>query len=423
MSETQEGFPPLLFLNAFRTVYPQFAERSRDGRGYAQQDAEEAWSQIVTTLRGKLKISDETQKDLSDSTARAKAFVDEYMGGRFERVEECDDPAAREAGETSQRKGDEVFFKLNCHVSSAEVKHLSEGVQAALIDTYSKTSPTLNREADYITTSRISRLPKYLPVHFVRFYWKRDVGKKAKILRRVTFPHELDCVEYCSDELRRQLIPVRDKVRNLRKEEQDVERSRKRQKRLQQAEENDIERSVRGTGPASEKELAKDKKDSAAPQPSDSSKSGGKSTGNQDAEMKDSETYKTDAEIEAEREAHILTAKQGLLDSVSSTLAADKNSNQTGLYELRGVVTHQGASADSGHYTSYVKKEGRMNGQTGKREAEDGKWWWFNDDRVREVDGEKIETLAGGGESHSALILLYRAVELPELTEEERSKR
>jgi len=37
---------------------------------------------------------------------------------------------------------------------------------------------------------------------------------------------------------------------------------------------------------------------------------------------------------------------------------------------------------------------------------------------VQEVESEKIETLAGGGESHSALILLYRAVELPTVPED-----
>jgi len=77
------------------------------------------------------------------------------------------------------------------------------------------------------------------------------------------------------------------------------------------------------------------------------------------------------------------------------------------------VVTHQGASADSGHYTSYVKKQGPIDHETGKRKEEDGKWWWFNDEKVSEVEAEKIESLSGGGESHSALILLYRAIDLP----------
>ena len=59
--------------------------------------------------------------------------------------------------------------------------------------------------------------------------------------------------------------------------------------------------------------------------------------------------------------------------------------------------------------------------KTGQKRDEEEKWWWFNDDKVQEVDSEKIETLSGGGESHTALILLYRAVELPKVSETEES--
>ncbi|CRK09243.1 hypothetical protein BN1723_020951, partial [Verticillium longisporum] len=72
----------------------------------------------------------------------------------------------------------------------------------------------------------------------------------------------------------------------------------------------------------------------------------------------------------------------------------DEGANQSGLYELRGVVTHQGSSADSGHYTAYVKKEGRVDPKTGKRGEEDGNWWWFNDDKVSEVPSTSIDALA-----------------------------
>lgn len=389
----------MMFLNAFRTAYPQFAEKARDGRGYAQQDAEEAWSQIITSLRQKLRTA-------GASESQARGFIDEYLGGRFERTETCTDPDAAAAGETAvPKKGDDEFFKLACHVSPAEVRHLRDGIAAGLTDTYTKTSPTLGREASYTTTSRIARLPKYLPVHFVRFFWKRDINKKAKVMKKVTFPHELDCVEYCTDALREQLLPVRDKVRELRKEEEDVERARKRQRRAADLQ-RDADRLIKASGPASEGELAKDKTVAAA--------SGA------DSPMPDAEaaSYKTDAQLEVERAASILAAKREVLAAVSPKLAADRGANQTGLYELRGVVTHQGASADAGHYTAYVKKEGRRDPVTGKRGEEDGRWWWFNDERVSEVDAEKIETLSGGGESHSALILLYRAVELPVVEEE-----
>jgi ubiquitin carboxyl-terminal hydrolase 14 len=46
-----------------------------------------------------------------------------------------------------------------------------------------KLSPTLNRQAMYTKKSRISRLPSYLTINFVRFYWKASEQIKAKILR------------------------------------------------------------------------------------------------------------------------------------------------------------------------------------------------------------------------------------------------
>lgn len=396
MSETQEGFPPLIFLNALRTSFPQFAQKSKTGHGYAQQDAEEAWSQIVSLLRQKLKIKDNAAKEAEPSSQQASdvSFIDKYLAGRFESVLECDEPAAKEGGEQPVR-GEDVFLKLDCHISK-DTNHLRDGILAGLEEKIEKKSSVLDRDALYTKKSRVARLPKYLTVHFVRFFWKREAQKKAKIMRKVTFPLELDVVEFCTESLRKQLVPVRDKVREIRKDEEDVTRARKRQKMAHKQEE-DRQRELKAERPADEKKLAKDKQ---------AEKKDG------DAEMADA-VYKTDAEYDAERAASILAAKKELFGLINPDLAKDEGANKSGLYELRGVVTHQGASADSGHYTSYVKKQGAMDAQTGKRKEEDGKWWWFNDDKVSEVEAEKIETLSGGGESHSALILLYRAIELP----------
>ncbi|KAI9828300.1 MAG: deubiquitinating enzyme [Thelocarpon impressellum] len=415
MSETQEGFPPLMFLNALRTAFPQFAQRSEQGHGFAQQDAEEAWSQIVSQLRQKLKIRDApADGGASDSAAQQNvevSFIDRYLAGRFESTLECDEVAAREAGEEVV-KGEDAFFKLDCHIS-AQINHLRDGILAALEEKVEKKSTVLDRDAVYTKKSRVARFPKYLTVHFVRFFWKREAQKKAKIMRRVTFPHELDVVEFCTDELKAMLIPVRDKIREVRKDEEDVERARKRQKRMDKLEAEEREKEAK-MGPVSDKKKAAEEKkgDKTGGKKGDTKadKKGG------DTEMADV-TYKSDAELEAERAAAILAAKKELIRLVNPTLAADDGANKSGLYELRGVITHQGASADSGHYTSYVKKEGRKDPTTGKTGDEDGKWWWFNDDKVSEVEAEKIDTLAGGGESHSALILLYRAIPVPTETD------
>ncbi|KAL8821742.1 MAG: hypothetical protein Q9223_000266 [Gallowayella weberi] len=396
MSETQDGFPPMMFLTALRTAFPQFAQKSKTGNGYAQQDAEEAWSQIVSQLRQKLKIKDAGAGAAESSTQQAAdvSFIDKYLSGRFESVLECDEVAAREGGEEPVN-GEDVFLKLDCHISK-DTNHLRDGILAGLEEKIEKKSTVLDRDAIYTKKSRIARLPKYLTVHFVRFFWKREAQKKAKIMRKVTFTHELDVVEFCTEALRKQLVPVRDKVREIRKDEEDVTRARKRQKMAHKQEE-DRQRELKAEGPASEKKLAEDKM---------TEKKDG------DAEMADV-VYKTDAEYDAERAASIQAAKQELFSLINPDLAKDDGANKSGLYELRGVVTHQGASADSGHYTSYVKKQGPMDPKTGKRKEEDGKWWWFNDEKVSEVEAEKIETLSGGGESHSALILLYRAIDLP----------
>jgi ubiquitin carboxyl-terminal hydrolase 14 len=379
MSETQQGFPPLMFLNALRTAFPQFAQKAKDGHGYAQQDAEEAWSQIVSQLRSKLKSKDNQAQ--SDAAQKELSWIDKYMAGKFESTMVCDEPAAKEGGEEPIQSED-LFFKLNCHIN-VETNHLRDGLAAGLKEQIEKRSEVLGRDALYTKTSKIARLPKHLPVHFVRFDWRKDTNKKAKIMRKVTFPDELDALEFCTDDLRKMLVPIRDKIRNVRKEEEDDERARKRQKRMKAGEDNDSDPLARKEPLQKKKEAAQKKEDASKPA---------------EETKKEEVEYKTDAQIESERAASILSAKKELLALVDPKMAADDGANQTGLYELRGVITHQGASADSGHYTSFVKKQGPKDPVTGKRKEEDGKWWWFNDEKVSEVDAERIQTLSGGGE-------------------------
>ncbi|KAJ5772434.1 Ubiquitin carboxyl-terminal hydrolase 7 [Penicillium odoratum] len=406
MSQTQEGIPPMMFLNALRTAYPQFAQQDRNGHGYAQQDAEEAWSQIVNQLRNKLTITDGAESSGHSS------FVDKYLAGQFSSITECDDPAAKELGEEPNKSSD-VFLKLDCHIGK-DTNHLQDGIMAGLQEQIEKHSPTLDRNALYTKRSRIARLPQYLTVHFVRFFWKRETQKKAKIMRKVTFPAELDVVEFCTDQLREQLVPVRDKVREIRKDEVDIERSRKRQRLALDREEQQKKNEAEGGAseslePMQKKTTVEETKDKKSEKKSD--KDG-------DTEME--EDFKTDAQYEEEKNAAIKAAKLELQELLKQNGSSDSGTNKSGLYELRGVITHQGASADSGHYTAYVKQQPRKvdDAQTGSKRREEensNKWWWFNDDKVTEVEAEKIETLSGGGESHSALILLYRAIELPTL--------
>jgi ubiquitin C-terminal hydrolase len=68
-----------------------------------------------------------------------------------------------------------------------------------------------------------------------------------------------------------------------------------------------------------------------------------------------------------------------------------------GEYELMGVVTHKGRSADSGHYIGWVRQSPGSD-----------YWWRYDDDVVTEVTTPEILNLKGGGDWHTAYMNFYR---------------
>jgi ubiquitin carboxyl-terminal hydrolase 14 len=81
----------------------------------------------------------------------------------------------------------------------------------------------------------------------------------------------------------------------------------------------------------------------------------------------------------------------------------------TGRYELIGVLTHKGRSADSGHYVSWTKKE-------------DGQWIQFDDEEMIPRKDEEVLALSGGGDWHMAYLLLYKAQKVPPIDEKDSEK-
>ncbi|KAH0665416.1 hypothetical protein KY285_026622 [Solanum tuberosum] len=100
-----------------------------------------------------------------------------------------------ESGEESTET--ETVYSLKCHISQ-EVNHLHEGLKRGLKSELEKASPSLGRSAVYLKDSRINRLPRYLTIQFVCFFWKRESNQKAKILRKVDYPLSLDVYDLCS---------------------------------------------------------------------------------------------------------------------------------------------------------------------------------------------------------------------------------
>lgn len=56
-----EAFTPMGFVQALRTVYPQFNETDDHGH-HKQQDAEECYSNLLTSFKNALKLSPEDQQ-------------------------------------------------------------------------------------------------------------------------------------------------------------------------------------------------------------------------------------------------------------------------------------------------------------------------------------------------------------------------
>ncbi|KPJ04040.1 PREDICTED: ubiquitin carboxyl-terminal hydrolase 14 [Papilio xuthus] len=187
-------------LHALHEAAPRFAERGAGG-GFAQQDASECWSEIVRALQSRLPVAAPVPGDRA-------SIVEQYFGGQLDVELVC-----AEAEEPPSRST-ESFLQLSCFISQ-DVKYLQSGLRSKMSEQITKMSQTLGRDAIYTKTSKISRLPAYLTVQFVRFYYKEKESINAKILKDVKFPLELDVFELCSPELQERLAPMRAKFKEL----------------------------------------------------------------------------------------------------------------------------------------------------------------------------------------------------------------
>jgi len=177
---------PVNFLTVMRLAFPQFAQVSPSGIPM-QQDAEECYVQLLNSLNSKLPL-------------------DKLFGGETSVNTKCEESDSEEP-----KTAIEKFRKLSCHISK-DTTQLLDGLKEAFSEDLTFRSPTLNREAKYKKTSLISKLPFYLTVHFVRFFWKSDIQKKAKICKPVAFPFNLDIYDLCTPELKNKLLPKRKRM-------------------------------------------------------------------------------------------------------------------------------------------------------------------------------------------------------------------
>lgn len=143
----------------------------------------------------------------STNTEKYKSIIDQYFGGSFDVEWKC-----VETEDEPPTKSTEQFLQLSCFISQ-DVRYMHSGLRSKMQEQITKLSPTLERDAVYTKTSKINRLPAYLTVQFVRFYFKEKESINAKILKDVKFPMEFDAFELCSSQLQEKLGPMRAKFK------------------------------------------------------------------------------------------------------------------------------------------------------------------------------------------------------------------
>eukprot|EP00003_Mantamonas_plastica_P023618 TRINITY_DN4279_c2_g1_i5.p1 TRINITY_DN4279_c2_g1~~TRINITY_DN4279_c2_g1_i5.p1 ORF type:complete len:351 (-),score=125.64 TRINITY_DN4279_c2_g1_i5:326-1378(-) len=161
MKETGKTITPYYFVGTFRQMYPQYAETVQGH--YVQQDADEFWGELLTVLSTSIKDQN------------GDAIVKDLFSGEMEVTLTNSETDAEEPKVTVER-----FMKLSCNITS-EVNYLRDGIN--LIENIEKNSEVLGRNAVYVKKQAIKKLPKYLTVNFVRFFYRQDIGKKQKVLR------------------------------------------------------------------------------------------------------------------------------------------------------------------------------------------------------------------------------------------------
>ena len=79
--------------------------------------------------------------------------------------------------------------------------YLMGGLKEALNQEVIKHSASLNRDARYTKQGLLSRLPQFLTIDFLRFYFKKQEQVNCKVLKDCKFPLNLDVYELCTPEL------------------------------------------------------------------------------------------------------------------------------------------------------------------------------------------------------------------------------
>merc|ERR1719278_1295208 len=148
------------------------------------------------------------QKTKAIENPNSDNAVEQYFGIECETELKCVESESEEP-----TKGVEKFLQYSCYIDK-DVKYLLTGLMSRLQENIEKHSPSLDRNAQYLKTMAVSRLPGYITIQMVRFHFKQsrnegEAGVNAKVLKDVKFPVMLDMYDMCGTELKEKIKPRR----------------------------------------------------------------------------------------------------------------------------------------------------------------------------------------------------------------------
>jgi ubiquitin carboxyl-terminal hydrolase 14 len=157
-------------------VGPQLFGRRDDSGRPTMQDASEVFNWIVTEFRHIPQLSRPIQ-ELFDIDMRV--------------VRDCP-----ETGEHFEDR--ETVDRLGITIDE-EVRELAQGLR---LDGNVEMQCNLGRDAVWVSSRRIAKLPRYLICNMLRYHYKKDEKLTAKVLRRVAHPFRFDTIAYTAPDLK-----------------------------------------------------------------------------------------------------------------------------------------------------------------------------------------------------------------------------
>ena len=203
---------PMQLVQVVREINPMFAEV--DHGVCKQQDADECVSLLLNNIHDTLKTKG------SGDEVYSKILIDELFGIDMEiKMKNVEDT-------TEVKTKKELLYKLTCYIDNNTLE-LVEGLKKSLKENIELFSDALQRNTTFEKCQYINRLPNYLSVQFMRFYWKQAntlTGAKAgksKILKSVIFSKVIDLYDMCTEETK-ELLNIGRKIESkLMKDDKD----------------------------------------------------------------------------------------------------------------------------------------------------------------------------------------------------------